>query len=161
MMFRQLQFSLKTKSFTQLSIIMTNYRGFCNESRLTRLITGGLQEKYSADHFTLEEEQSATQKSTLNRTSKRVSWNISGLQSAETGVIKVERARVVSRRMLCRPRSRVPDLQRNFCQSPVDSAFTVLSRGVRSLFGPTRKSSPWGNFSDSERNQSIKRRISL
>ena len=22
----------------------------------------------------------------------------------------------------------------------------VLSRGVRSLFGPTRKSSPWGNF---------------
>ena len=25
---------------------------------------------------------------------------------------------------------------------------TVLSRGVRSLFGPTRKSSPWGNFSD-------------
>ena len=23
---------------------------------------------------------------------------------------------------------------------------TVLSRGVRSLFGPTRKSSPWGNF---------------
>ena len=25
---------------------------------------------------------------------------------------------------------------------------TALSRGVRSLFGPTRKSSPWGNFSD-------------
>ena len=25
---------------------------------------------------------------------------------------------------------------------------TVLFRGVRSLFGPTRKSSPWGNFSN-------------
>ena len=31
---------------------------------------------------------------------------------------------------------------------------TVLSRGVRSLFGPTRKSSPWGNFSDGGLNQS-------
>ena len=36
---------------------------------------------------------------------------------------------------------------------------TALSRGVRSLFGPTRKSSPWGNFSDSEWNQSIKHRL--
>ena len=31
-----------------------------------------------------------------------------------------------------------------------DFSFTVLSRGVRSLFGPTRKSSPWGNFSHGE-----------
>ena len=38
---------------------------------------------------------------------------------------------------------------------------TVLSRSVRSLFGPTRKSSPWGNFSDGGLNQSIKRRLSL
>ena len=38
---------------------------------------------------------------------------------------------------------------------------TVLSRAVRSLFGSTRKSSPWGNFSDGGLNQSIKRRISL
>ena len=38
---------------------------------------------------------------------------------------------------------------------------TVLSRGVRSLFGPTRKSSPWGNFSDGGLNQSIKRKLSL
>ena len=161
MMFRQLQFSSKTKSFTQLSIIMTNYGGFCNESRLTRLITGSVQEKYSADYFTLEEEQSPTQKLTLNRTLKRVSWNISRLQSTETGVIKVERVRVISRRMLCRPRSRVPDVQKNFCQSPVDSAFTVLSRGIRSLFGPIRKSSPWGNFSAGGLNQSIKRRLPL
>ena len=29
------------------------------------------------------------------------------------------------------------------------------------LFGPTRKSSPWGNFSDGGLNQSIKRRLSL
>ena len=36
----------------------------------------------------------------------------------------------------------------------------VLSRGVRSLFGPTRKLSPWGNFSDGGLNQSIKRRLS-
>ena len=41
------------------------------------------------------------------------------------------------------------------------STITVLSRGVRSLFRPTRKSSPWGNFSDSGLNQSIKRRLSL
>ena len=39
--------------------------------------------------------------------------------------------------------------------------YTVLSRGVRSLFRPTRKSSPWGNFSDGGLNQSIKRRLSL
>ena len=39
--------------------------------------------------------------------------------------------------------------------------YTVLSRIVRSLFGPTRKSSPWGNFSDGGLNQSIKRRLSL
>ena len=32
---------------------------------------------------------------------------------------------------------------------------TVLSRDVRSLFGPTRKSSPWGNFSDGGLDQSI------
>ena len=33
--------------------------------------------------------------------------------------------------------------------APVDVMIvTVLSRGVRWLFGPTRKSSPWGNFSD-------------
>ena len=38
---------------------------------------------------------------------------------------------------------------------------TVLSRGVRPLSGPTRKSSPWGNFSDGGLNQSIKRRLSL
>ena len=38
---------------------------------------------------------------------------------------------------------------------------TVLSRYVESLFGPTRKSSPWGNFSDGGLNQSIKRRLSL
>ena len=38
---------------------------------------------------------------------------------------------------------------------------TVLSRGVRWLFGPTRKSSPWGNVSDGGLNQSIKRRLSL
>ena len=38
---------------------------------------------------------------------------------------------------------------------------TALSRGVRSLSGPTRKSSPWGNFSDGGLNQSIKRRLSL
>ena len=38
---------------------------------------------------------------------------------------------------------------------------TVLSHGVRSLFGPTQKSSPWGNFSDDGLNQSIKRRLSL
>ena len=38
---------------------------------------------------------------------------------------------------------------------------TVLSRGIRSLFGPTRKSSPWGNFSDGGLNQSIKRRLSI
>ena len=38
---------------------------------------------------------------------------------------------------------------------------TVLSHGVRSLFGPNRKLSPWGNFSDSGLNQSIKRRLSL
>ena len=36
-----------------------------------------------------------------------------------------------------------------------------LSRAVRSLFGPIRKSSPWGNFSDGGLNQSIKRRLSL
>ena len=36
---------------------------------------------------------------------------------------------------------------------------TVSSRGVRSLFGPTRKSSPWGNFSDVGLNQSINRSI--
>ena len=29
------------------------------------------------------------------------------------------------------------------------------------VFGPNRKSSPWGNFSDGELNQSIKRRLSL
>ena len=40
-------------------------------------------------------------------------------------------------------------------------SFTVLSRGVRSLFGSTRKSSPWGNFSDGGLNQSIKRRLSF
>ena len=40
-------------------------------------------------------------------------------------------------------------------------SYTLLSRGVRSLFGPTRKSSPWGNFSDGGLNQSIKRRLSL
>ena len=39
--------------------------------------------------------------------------------------------------------------------------YTVLSRGVRSLFGPTRKSSPWGNFSDGGLNQAIKRRLRL
>ena len=39
--------------------------------------------------------------------------------------------------------------------------FAVLSRGDRPLFGPTRKSSPWGNFSGSGLNQSIKRRLSL
>ena len=39
--------------------------------------------------------------------------------------------------------------------------FTLLSRGVRSLFGPTRKSSPWDNFSDGGLNQSIKRGLSL
>ena len=38
---------------------------------------------------------------------------------------------------------------------------TVLSRSLWSLFGPTRKSSPWGNFSDCGLNQSIKRRLSL
>ena len=38
---------------------------------------------------------------------------------------------------------------------------TVLSRGVRLLFRPTRKSSPWGNFSDGGLNQSIKRRLWL
>ena len=38
---------------------------------------------------------------------------------------------------------------------------TVLSRHVRSLFGPTRKSSPWGNICDSWLNQSIKPRFSL
>ena len=38
---------------------------------------------------------------------------------------------------------------------------TALSRGVRSLFGPTRKSSPWGSFSDGGSNQSIKCRPSL
>ena len=38
---------------------------------------------------------------------------------------------------------------------------TVLSRGVRSLFRPTRKSSPWGNFSDGGLNQAIKRRLPL
>ena len=37
---------------------------------------------------------------------------------------------------------------------------TVLSRGVRSLFGPTGKLSTWGNFSG-RLNQSIKRRLSL
>ena len=37
---------------------------------------------------------------------------------------------------------------------------TVLSRGVGSLFGPTRKSSPWGIFSDGGLNQSIKRGLS-
>ena len=37
----------------------------------------------------------------------------------------------------------------------------VLSRGIQWLFGPTRKSSPWGNFSDRELNQSIKRRLLL
>ena len=37
---------------------------------------------------------------------------------------------------------------------------TGLSRGDRWLFGPTRKSSPWGNFSDGGLNQSIKRRLS-
>ena len=39
--------------------------------------------------------------------------------------------------------------------------YIVLSRGVRSLFGSTRKSSPWGNFSDGGWNQSIKPRLSL
>ena len=39
--------------------------------------------------------------------------------------------------------------------------FTVLFRGVRPLFGPTGKSSPWGNFSDGGLNQSIKRRLLL
>ena len=38
---------------------------------------------------------------------------------------------------------------------------TVLSCGVRSLFAPTRKSSPWGNYPDGGLNQSIKRRLSL
>ena len=37
---------------------------------------------------------------------------------------------------------------------------TVLSRGAQSLFGPTRKSFPWGNFFDGGLNQSIKRRLS-
>ena len=36
-----------------------------------------------------------------------------------------------------------------------------MTRGVRSFFGPTRKSSPWGNFSDGGLNQSIERRLSL
>ena len=40
-------------------------------------------------------------------------------------------------------------------------AYTLLSRDVRSLFGPTRKSSPWDNSSDCGLNQSIKRRLSL
>ena len=39
--------------------------------------------------------------------------------------------------------------------------YTVLSRGVRSLFGRTRKSSPWGNFSEGRLNQWIKRRLWL
>ena len=38
---------------------------------------------------------------------------------------------------------------------------TVLSRYIESLFEPTRKSSPWGNFSKGGSNQSIKRRLSL
>ena len=38
---------------------------------------------------------------------------------------------------------------------------TVLSRYVESLFEHTRKSFPWGNFSDGGLNQSIKRRLSL
>ena len=33
--------------------------------------------------------------------------------------------------------------------------YCVMSRGVRSPFGPTRRSSPWGNFSDGGLNQSI------
>ena len=50
----------------------------------------------------------------------------------------------------------------NLRTTPVGfSCDTVLSRGVRSLFGPTRKSSPCGNFSDGGLNQSIKRRLSL
>ena len=35
------------------------------------------------------------------------------------------------------------------------STLPVLSPYVESLFGPSRKSSPWGNFSDGELNQSI------
>ena len=38
---------------------------------------------------------------------------------------------------------------------------TVLSRGICSLFGPTRKSSPWGNFSDGGFNQSINQSIKI
>ena len=38
---------------------------------------------------------------------------------------------------------------------------TLLSRYIESILGPTRKSSPWGNFSDGGLNQSIKRRLSL
>ena len=38
---------------------------------------------------------------------------------------------------------------------------TVLSCSVRSLFGPTRKSSPWGHFFDGGLNQSIKRTLPL
>ena len=38
---------------------------------------------------------------------------------------------------------------------------TVLSRVGRSLFEPTRKSSPWDNFSDGGLHQSIKSRLSL
>ena len=38
---------------------------------------------------------------------------------------------------------------------------TVLSRGVRSLFGPIRKSSPWDNFSDGGLNQSINQSIKI
>ena len=40
-------------------------------------------------------------------------------------------------------------------------ATTVLFRSVRSLFGPTRELSPWGNFFDSGLNQSIKPRLPL
>ena len=38
---------------------------------------------------------------------------------------------------------------------------TVLSRYIETFFGPTRKSSSKGNFSDRGLNQSIKRRLSL
>ena len=52
-----------------------------------------------------------------------------------------------------------PFLTALYCCFQTAVSDTVLSRYVRSFFGPTRKLSPWGNFSDGGFNQSINQSI--
>ena len=52
-------------------------------------------------------------------------------------------------------------LSKKAFRKAAETSIRVLSRCVRSLFGPSRISFPWGNFSDGGLNQSIKRRLLL